>query len=123
MVEELNHNQQVATTQGGDGDHNQIDTVQLALLHDMPQFIDGNLELMKQLGVGGFAEVYLYGNQLKQVAIKIQKKEDPAAKKKMIMSGFSSEAYTMRQLHKRIATLNMLKRIPEFYGDTYINNR
>jgi hypothetical protein len=59
---------------------------------------------------------------LKQVAIKIQKKEDPGAKKKM-MSGFSSEAYTMRQLHKRIATLNIVKRIPEFYGDTYINNR
>ena len=43
----------------------------------MPSSIDGDLLFIKQLGVGGFAEVYLYGNQSKQVAVKIQKKETP----------------------------------------------
>ncbi len=37
----------------------------------MPQYIDGDLELMKQVGVGGSAEVYLYGNGEKQVVLKI----------------------------------------------------
>ena len=72
MVEELNHTQNAATTEGAGGSNvSKIDAAQLALLHDMPQFIDNDLELMKQLGVGGFAEVYLYGNQEKQVAVKI----------------------------------------------------
>ena len=43
----------------------------------MPITLDSDLFFIKQLGVGGFAEVYLYGNQTKQVAVKIQKKEIP----------------------------------------------
>ena len=43
----------------------------------MPMTLETDLSFIKQLGVGGFAEVYLYGNQSKQVAIKIQKKETP----------------------------------------------
>ena len=89
----------------------------------MPESIDVDLTFIKQLGVGGFAEVYLYRNQIKQVAVKIQKKEMPGAKKQPSFSGFSSEAYTFRQLQKQILAQKLIKRIPDFYGDTYIDNR